>query len=374
MKIKHTAIKKYIEQSGWKHTDTIRYGTEVYRKKNELETILIPVDTALSDYDFLIDKAIEYLSETSDSNKDLIYERIIFSNCDIVRFRLDTPLAKDGTLPLEIWIKHYELTVSAIKAAAQTIIKDKSKQNRFTTGQAASFANNCKIGQTEVGSYITKALIPLGTFSSPLMDTIQTSLASEPYGRQLSVALMQSADIIERATSELETTSAMPSLEALATNKSMATLTRKLCSSYEELVELSKSKANLFIALQSSNELPINSHINSNISKIESKFIEHIKEIRNVISVNYLPKIDTLEGFITRLEQDTSDPEATFGKVTLFTGDRKVNIILNEDLYKKALKAHEGKAPVNVRGILNKRSGRWHLDNVEDVLAFERQL
>jgi hypothetical protein len=375
MLITHLRIKKFIEQLGWKHSKTIRYGAMIFSKENISETILLPVDKKLSDYSFMINKAIDCLCSIMSIDKNLLKEKILFLDYDIVRFRLDTPLAKYGTLPLEIWIKHYELTVSSVKAAAQNIIKHTSRLSKFTSHQAADFANSCKIGQTEIGSYITKAIIPLGEHQVvlPMPDGINTSLASKPHGRQLSISLMQGINIIGKASHELESTSSMPILTKLSENRTMANLVKRLCSSYEEIVELSKKNANLYINIEASNSLPLDDEIKLYHHKIESRFIDHVKEINKVISKDYLPQINSFNGFITKLEKDTSNPDEKFGKVTLFTGDdKKINMILGDELYKIALKAHENRQPIAVKGILSHRKRRWHLDNVDDIILFSR--
>ena len=376
MLITHAHLKKFIEKLGWGQSKTIRYGSMVFSKENTSETIIIPVDEELADYNYIIDKSINYLSNTMSIDKNLLIEKIIFSEYDIVRFRLDTPLARDGTLPLDLWIKHYELTVSAVKSAAQNIIKEATKVSKFAPHQAASFANSCKIGQTEVGSYTTKAIIPIGGFqmSLPQLEA-DTSLASKPHGRQLSISLLQGFNIIEQASHELENTSSMPILADLSKNRTMANLVKRLCSSYEEVVDLSKNNADVCVNLDASSILPLGNIIKSSQPKIEARFIDHIKEINKVVSKDYLPKIDSFNGFITKLEKNTRDPNEIFGKVTLFAGDdRKINMILDEDLYRTALKAHDGKQPITVKGVLNYRKRRWHLDDIEDILVFERQL
>jgi len=166
----------------------------------------------------------------------------------------------------------------------------------------------------------------------------------------------------------------MPSLDELTNNNPLAKLTYRLCSAYEELCETSKNKTNLHISLQASQHVSTGTKAINTTSKIESKDIESIKFIRQTITKKFLPTIDTLEGFITKLEQDTSDPGASSGKITLFTNEKKVSITLDDTLYKIALSAHAQKIPVAVRGVLKKENNRWQLENIEELIAYDRHL
>lgn len=370
MTLNHNNLIKYIETIGWKHANTIRYGTKVFVHEGYKEDLLIPTDHELSDYYYLLDMAVQHIAKLSEMSASEVFEHISFQFFDIIRFMVDGPYAKDGTLPLSIWTKHYELTVGSVKAAALNIVK-KQKKTKLTTGEASAYANKCKIGQTEIGSYITKAIVPLDNFQISLDETL-SNLDDQPYGRQLSVALIKSASLISRASEELETTSKMSSLDELDGNWSLASLTRKICSSYEELSDAANKNANLYISIQESPHAPALHYIPNRITTIESKYIEHIKEISKVISVDYMPKHDTIEGFITELKKDTSNPEISIGTITLFTGDKKVKIMLEEEDYKLAIKAHDSKSPVSVAGLLNKRKNRWHLDDAKQLFLFSR--
>ena len=373
MTLEHNSLIKYIESLGWKHAKTIRYGTQVFSCARYDEDILIPTDTELSDYTYLLDMAVQHISKMSEISVRDVLEKISFQYFDIIRFRVDSHHAKDGTLPLDIWAKHYDLTVGSVRAAALNIVKNQ-KKTRLTTGEAAAYANKCKIGQTEVGSYITKAIVPIGgNFQIPLDEKL-SPVEEQPYGRQLSVALLKSASLISRVSKELESTSKMPSLEELDGNWALASLTRKICSSYGDLVEVSNKDADIHINIQESSHFPISHHINNKTFIIESKYIDHIKEISKVISVDYMPKYDTIEGFITELKKDTSNPEVSVGTITLFTGDKKVKIILEEEDYKIALKAHDLKTPISIAGLLNKRKNRWHLDDAKQLFTFLKQV
>lgn len=377
MKIKHTAVQEYLKALGWTHVDTIRHGTFVFRKNGVSETILIPTNRQLSDYKTLIETAINTISEAEQASVQAVRERILYQHFDIIRFKIETAHAKDGTLPLDIWAKHYSLTINSIRSAAHTIFSnDKSKptSKRITTSQAAAFASRCKIGQTEIGSYTTKAIIPLDNIRISLIGGIDGDISDAPSGRQLSIAILNSANIISNAASQQNRTGDMPSLDELTNNNPLAKLTYRLCSAYEELCETSKNKTNLHISLQASQHVSTGTKAINTTSKIESKDIESIKFIRQTITKKFLPTIDTLEGFITKLEQDTSDPGASSGKITLFTNEKKVSITLDDTLYKIALSAHAQKIPVAVRGVLKKENNRWQLENIEELIAYDRHL
>lgn len=108
------------------------------------------------------------------------------------------------------------------------------------------------------------------------------------------------------------------------------------------------------------------------------RFSEHDEPILRQASRAYRSGLpipgETLIGYVPRLNREQHE---TGGTVTFHAKvdgiHRSVSAFLPHDLYRQAMRAHDQKATVVLRGDLERTGERWHLRNpsIKDVIVFE---
>jgi len=359
-------IKKYLEKTGWVHKHTTRVNSLVYGHTGYRDSVLVPTDKGLGDYKDLLSDLLQHIADYENEEVPKIEEKIQFLLKDVLRFRSDSPLARDGTLPLQAWEKHFDFTLRSIKVAASCIVKPTSAIKRLNSKDAASFASRCRIGQTEFGSYITKAIIPLGEYQESIHE--ENKAAKEPPGRQLSSSIISSAHVIANASRDLHNRGETEEFKKFNENKSLASICERMCSAFEDISAAFHDKLNLSISLAPSIDLP-NVPVSIQASAtIASDLIAEVREIRSVIVKRFIPKKENITGFVTNLNQDTYKNDIQEGSVTIFDGTKKVYARFNVEMYNAAIEAHKSKRPVSLTGTLHKEKRKFYLVDPSDFL------
>lgn len=365
--IEPVKIITYIKSMGWEHKHTTRVESLVFVHKEYKDSILIPTDATLGDYEDLINDAVQRIADIEKTTVAKVKENIDFILNDIIRFRSDSPLANNGTLPLRAWEKHFDFTIRSIKVASSCIFKPTSSGKRLKPKDAASFASRCRIGQTEFGSYITKAMIPLGDYQRSIH--LENEAAKEPHGRQLSTAIAIGAHIVANASKDIHEHGKTDEFQKFDENKPLALICERMCSAFEDASVAFNDKLELSILLTPSPELP-NVQINLQSPAVfSSRLISEIRAIKKIIAHDFIPKRLNITGFVTGLNQDTYKNDIDDGWIVLFdSARRKIHAKLDEEMYNTAIEAHRSKRPVSITGTINKEKRKYYLADPSDVV------
>jgi len=355
----------YLVSTGWVLTHVTRVKSKVFSHKDHTDTVIIPTDKNLGDYQELLAKALRLLSMFEEVSVDRIVEKVIFCKTDILRYKADSRFSRNGTLFLPAWEKHYEFTLRSIKAAASCIAKPTKKSKRLNSKDAADFASKCRIGQTEIGSYITKAIIPLGDYQPELGDESKASVL--PFGRQLASSIVKGVRIVSAAAHEIQQRDGLFDSTQYNSDRPLMYICERLCSAYEDAAEAFNNNLNLSVALAPSPTLPLLHEDISTPAVLCSKFLVEIKEFHRVIARDFKPIFSTVTGFVVSLNSEVYKDDVDCGSIVIRDSDgKKMHLTLPTNVYKAAIKAHDSKRPISVCGVVRKIRRRFYIENPSD--------
>jgi len=161
-KLNPLAVSKYLDETGWnafpfKRTDIKVYQ---YKKGNNLYQINIPLEKSLADYKHAMYDAAEKISIVECKSIEQVMLYLLNPNTDILKIRLDKKDMEAGNILFDDAIKLYDNAKKLLAATASDIINPKKiHYGRFDV-PVQKFLNQCRFGQTEIGSYVVSVVCP----------------------------------------------------------------------------------------------------------------------------------------------------------------------------------------------------------------------
>ena len=159
----HLEIVRFLIGLQWKKIANKNPNVAIFQKNNELGfyQVVVPLNLDFSDYGDMMYKVAEELSlEQNKSVEEVVLE---LSNplSDIVKVRIDDDSVNAGSVLFEDAIKLFANSKKLIQYAAQDAIQPRKYYgNGRICDDVHRFMEQCRFGQTEVGSYITNIVCP----------------------------------------------------------------------------------------------------------------------------------------------------------------------------------------------------------------------
>lgn len=367
-KINPHAVAKYLKDIGWTQYKTRKDYIKIFQKntdKNEFYQVIIPVDKELADYKQAMFDAIEQIALLEGQSTEQLMLYLLNPNTDILKIRLQKKDVEAGSISFDDAINLFENAKKLIAATAQDVLHPKCIHQGRQGEAVSQFINNCKFGQTEIGSYIISVVCPFAELDE-----------SEEY-KQLSIF----SDEEQCANS----------LTRRVTNRIMANIStikkyidngelKKLISEdvetmisanfYEALtgMNISEQGAAVEFIAQWSPAVKKNRCNQNRIVLTHDYYqpiVEIIGELRETINTH-----SKIVGRVKRLESIPDASKRTNGKVTIVYLDendnkKTVRLQLARADYSKAIEAHESGSHVEVIGEIEDNGKRTRLMTVE---------
>lgn len=352
-KINPHDVVKYLKDTGWIQYKTKKEYIKTFQKitdKDDFYQVIIPIEKGLADYKQAMFEAIEQIAFLEGQSTEQLMLYLLNPNTDILKIRLQKKDIEAGSILFDDAINLFENAKKLIAATAQDVLHPRYIHQGRQEEAVSQFINNCKFGQTEIGSYIISVVCPFAELDE-----------SEEY-KQLSIF----SDEEQCANS----------LTRKVTNRIMSnvsTIKKNIDNGeYEKLIsddEETMISANFYEALTG-----------MNISDQDTA-VEFIAQWSPVVKRNrcdqdrivlthdyYQPITRTIEklretinthsklvGRVKRLESIPDASKRTNGKVTIVYLDendnkKTVRLQLARDDYNKAIEAHESGSHVEVIG------------------------
>jgi len=352
-KVNFLALQSYLRITGWQRQTSNDDSVSIYRLtfKHETFEIVIPLNRDFPDYDRGILDAVRTLSFIENKEVEQTLSDIILPFSDVLRFRIVSRDTETGTITFDDGFNLLENARMSLYTSACDLIQPAHKRLAFS--KAADFIKNCRLGQTERGSFIASIICPF--VDGPQESTSQLNMFSTPeqftnsFTRKVTRNLMSSIQIVKKS---IENDSTEELLDPEREEKISANFLQSIVNLNE--VE-DKTKTDLEI-------IPSWAPIGDIISLPKSVSIsqEYLEPIKSLIS-RLMPKDELDVGeFIGRISQVKADPDykkRLEGEVTFnFMDDNekvtKAKVILNIEDYQKACEAHEFGRSVRIKGVL----------------------
>jgi len=359
-KLNFLAVQSYLKNTGWERTKSKREHVALFTKaiENDFLEIQLPLSRNFYDYPQALFSALQILSDSESRDTEQILSDLLLPPSDVIRYRVANEDTEAGTISFE---DGYNLLQSAKKSLYTTacdILQPELYHKRLGFKGANQFIEQCRLGQTERGSFIASIICP---FINETVEDKPTQLTlfanseelNQSFTRKVTTQLMNSLKIIKEVIENDE-------ISKLINGETEVVISANFLESIVEVNQF-KGGGELEVISTWASVSPIKISIPNRIS-INKEFIPAIENIIEKI----IPKDEGEFGeFVGKISQVKAEPDATKrkeGEVTFnFIGDNemaiKAKIILNAEDYKTACEAHEFGKNVVVNGTL-KNIGR----------------
>ena len=122
--------------------------------------MIIPIEKDLADYKQAMFEAIEQIALLEGQSTEQLMLYLLNPNTDILKIRLQKKDIEAGSISFDDAINLFENTKKLIAATAQDVLHPRYIHQGRQEDAVSQFINNCKFGQTEIGSYIISVVCP----------------------------------------------------------------------------------------------------------------------------------------------------------------------------------------------------------------------
>lgn len=352
-KIDPHAVVKYLNDTDWIPFKTKKEYVKTFQKitkKEEFHQVLIPIDKTLADYKNAMFEAVEQIAFLEGQSTEQLMLYLLNPSTDILKIRLQKNDIEAGSILFDDAIHLFENAKRLIAATAQDVLHPR----RFHQGRqeevVSTFVNNCKFGQTEIGSYVISVVCPF----AELDDT-------EEY-RQLSIFSDEErcADSLTRKV----TNRIMKNVSTIKANIDNGEIDKLISEDEDSLIS-----ANFYEALIGMNIADPETAVEFIAQWSPAAKANRCEKDRIILTHDYYQPIATtieklretintrtkIVGRVKRLESIPDVSKRTNGKVAIVyldEADNKkiVGLQLEKEDYNKAIEAHESGNHVEVIG------------------------
>jgi hypothetical protein len=354
--LKFTELQAYLRNTGWARIEAPKQSIALFQKQigsNFFETLL-PLSKDYSDYSYRIIDVLEAIASAENREVDQVLTDLSIPPGDTVRFRVINRDTVGGTIS---FLEGFNLLESAKKALFTTacdIVQPEKYHKRLGLKGAQQFIEECRLGQTEKGSFIASVICPF------------VNQTPEDKAQQLSI--FNQAEEFKHSLTRKVTTRLMSSLAEIKSAIDRGEENRIVDLEGEDII--SGNFLESIVELNSSKETTEIEIITS-----WSVFAEEQPQIAKAIkfSNDYIPVLENLisrikpvdkgfeDDFVGKISLTKADPDIhsrSEGEIILnyIIGDEekvsKARVILNNEDYDKACEAHKQGKSVKIKGKL----------------------
>lgn len=196
-------VRWYAVQAGWKPVEGIKRPVIVLNHPtDELTQLQIPTAGGDRERAFLMGEAVRRLAEAEKRSALEVLQDLTALHADVLRLQVESRDAEAGTLPLEEGLRLFQAGQDLLLAAACSAHQPQAYYLRQTFASAQDFMRECRVGQTERGSFVATILAPVIPEAAPsLFDGGESPLdwGQEPYERRVTLLLMHALQAVRAA-------------------------------------------------------------------------------------------------------------------------------------------------------------------------------
>jgi hypothetical protein len=163
--IKIPNLSKYLRDKGWKSLENLPGNRNFYcfqkPYKDDFLQIDVPMRSDLIDFNECMLQACEQISQEEQRGIEGVVFDLLNPMADILRFHAQSDNIKNGTLPIEDALQFFENSKKLVLASAGDLILPRTYRLRKYPESANALVDQCRFGQTEIGSYVVTLVCPL---------------------------------------------------------------------------------------------------------------------------------------------------------------------------------------------------------------------
>ena len=351
------AVKNYAEALGWRQISGTSGPLAVYQDpRNDLRQLIVGLDETFDDYAETVGEAVRKLAEFEKRSAMEVLNHLLMPPSDVLRFREVGPDTETGTLNLEQAIGVLAGTRKMLLSVAHSVLNPQRYHPRLSRGEADQFVQNCRMGQTERGSFVLTVVCPLDFI-------VGTSIADDPFARKVTRGLLQSLSELERASDGNK-------IDELQDQEQYPLLSANLLESLL-MLRPSTERASLYIAANWSKALPApGDGIRSSPIQLRQECFEAVEYLARRLRSVPQPKQLLFVGTVDQLRGREGENGQMEGEVVLFVQEGGETVKARAELahadYQTAGMAHLSNEPVSFRGYLVRGPRTSRLTDVSD--------
>jgi hypothetical protein len=353
--ISPTALAGYARGQGWAKVEPYGAHADVYTAADKPE-IILPRSDRLGDYPNVVAKLIAFFSDATKQDELATYRDLSIADRDVVRIRAFGG-DDDGSVPIDAGVEIVTHARQLVLAAACAARAPQSLYRAGANREASEYLRRVKLGQTEQGSFVVTLLTPIPPQLQLPQQASLPSFEDEPFERQVTRRLAGSLDALRNAVELAASGDGQGAFERAVSDGVSANLCEAVAGLIGQSTGIDVSvtwartrptpEANLRIAFSGSDAAIVT-------------------EAARMFRARH-PRPDmSLFGTVHTLKRRDEDVD---GLVTLkaMVDERpqSVRAVLDQANYSIAVRAHDSKTPVVVKGDLERVGQRWQLTNAQ---------
>lgn len=358
-------VARYLCARGWQRVGEMGEQASVWMPKGdtgEEVEIVLPLDTTLVDYALRMGEVVRILERVETRSQLEILRDIATTDADIIRVRLHAGEGANHTLAMEDAVLGADKSQDMMLAAACSAVEPREYFYARKFDQASDYVRRLRFGQTEPGSFVFTLISPV---PPALSSTTQLPLLADedevdpPFERKVTRTLVTGLRAAQRAAREAASSGDIsPFLRAVDDGVSA-----NLCDALQGLAGVD-GNAPFEVSLSWSSNRSAPRDMGQSV-----RFTPDVLPVFEEVSRQFKKKRPRaefeLEGVIVQLEQ--RDERKGDRRVRISGAvegkTRKVEVVLPEDDFSRAIRAFEERETVRVLGTLVQSGRRYMLEN-----------
>ncbi len=347
------ALAAYARGEGWAKTDAYRGHADIYVGEGRPE-IVLPRTDRLADYASVVARLIGIFGEVAEQDEPEVYRDLVGADHDVVRV-CAVGADHNGSVPLDRGVELVSQAREMLLAAACATTTTQPVYRAGANREAAEYMKQVRLGQTEHGSFVVTLMAPVPPTLQPVLDESWANFDDEPYERQVTRCLVRALEASRDAAEKAHSGDGVPAFEQAVDDGVSA----NLCDAVARLTERS-SGLEVSVSWARTRPTPESRRCILFSESDAGAFKEAARTFR---AREPRPDIRLFGSVhkLTRGKRETKG-QVTF-KVDMDGRIQSVGAVLDQNNYSIAIKAHEARNPVIVRGDLERAGQRWRVTN-----------
>jgi hypothetical protein len=355
------AMKNYAQALGWHPVSGVNGAIAIFHAPNsDLQQLVVPLEESFDDYGESVATVIRRLADFEHRPPMEVLNHLLLPPADLLRFRESSPDTETGTLNLDQAVSVLEGARRMLLVVAHSVLRPQPYHPRLSRGEAEQFARNCRLGQTEHGSFTFTVACPLDFVQGTLFE-------QDPFARRVTHGLFAQLTAIAEAADTNQ-------VDKLADLRAYPYMSANLCEAILMLrPKGERSRLSVSVAWSKALPKPMTSPPDASID-LRQECFEAVEYLAPKLRTAPQPKEEPFVGFVDVLRGQPNAEGKMAGEVVfsivLDGGELiRARADLSPDDYQMAGDAHLHNEPVYFRGFLVRapRSNR-----VDDVKGFKR--
>ena len=204
-KISYVDVCRYVRDLHWeKYKGDVRDGISVYQKivRDDFYQINIPCNLEFNDYSFSMYRVIKTLAKVENKSEEELILELLNPLSDILRVRQVSKNVENGSILFEDAINLFEQSKRLLLNATLDVLNFKPLYKGRVLEEAQKFINQCRYGQTEIGSYVISLVCPFINIENGEIQQLslfsKEETAAQSITRKATRKVIESIDIIKQ--------------------------------------------------------------------------------------------------------------------------------------------------------------------------------